>query len=53
MYNGKVMGVAGFVVEGCGSSWPDGYAEVSFHYDWIQKHLQENENFEKPSVSFM
>uniref|UniRef100_A0A1L8EAB9 Putative serine protease sp24d-like protein n=2 Tax=Haematobia irritans TaxID=7368 RepID=A0A1L8EAB9_HAEIR len=38
MYNGEVVGIAGFVYGGCGSSYPDGYANVFYHRDWIIKH---------------
>lgn len=38
IYNGELVGVAGFVVNGCGSSKPDGYAKVFYHRDWIIKH---------------
>ncbi|XP_037914807.1 serine protease SP24D-like [Hermetia illucens] len=34
-YNGKIVGVANFVVGGCGSSYPDGYALVPYFYNWI------------------
>uniref|UniRef100_A0A1A9UT38 Peptidase S1 domain-containing protein n=1 Tax=Glossina austeni TaxID=7395 RepID=A0A1A9UT38_GLOAU len=37
-YNGEVVGIAGFVTGGCGSSYPDGYAKVYYHVDWIKKH---------------
>ncbi|XP_055915313.1 serine protease SP24D-like [Eupeodes corollae] len=37
-YQGKLVGVAGFVVMGCGSRNPDGYAKVSHHIQWIQRH---------------
>lgn len=36
--NGQIVGIAGFVVSGCGSSNPDGYAKVFYHRDWIMKH---------------
>ncbi|XP_055912627.1 serine protease SP24D-like [Eupeodes corollae] len=39
MYEGKLVGVAGFVVDGCGSTYPDGYAKVSYHRDWILEHI--------------
>ncbi|XP_055913250.1 serine protease SP24D-like [Eupeodes corollae] len=39
MYEGKLVGVAGFVVDGCGSKYPDGYAKVSYHRDWILEHI--------------
>ncbi|XP_014087500.2 serine protease SP24D [Bactrocera oleae] len=35
-YKGKLVGVAGFVVNGCGSSFPDGYARVAYHRQWIR-----------------
>lgn len=38
-YKGKLVGVAGFVVSGCGSTKPDGYAKVSYHLDWIRKNM--------------
>ncbi|XP_005191781.1 serine protease SP24D [Musca domestica] len=37
-YNGELVGVAGFVVSGCGTSNPDGYAKVFYHVEWIKKH---------------
>lgn len=36
--NGEIVGIAGFVVGGCGSSSPDGYAKVFYHRDWIIQH---------------
>ncbi|XP_017870415.1 PREDICTED: serine protease SP24D-like [Drosophila arizonae] len=38
IYNGELVGVAGFVVTGCGSSRADGYAKVFYHRDWIIQH---------------
>ncbi|XP_033170213.1 serine protease SP24D [Drosophila mauritiana] len=38
IYNNQLVGVAGFVVDGCGSSYPDGYARVFYFKDWIKKH---------------
>jgi len=38
IYNGELVGIAGFVVNGCGSDKPDGYAKVFYHRDWIIKH---------------
>ncbi|XP_054088503.1 serine protease SP24D-like [Zeugodacus cucurbitae] len=35
-YKGKLVGVAGFVVNGCGSIYPDGYAKVAYHREWIR-----------------
>ncbi|XP_068139783.1 serine protease SP24D-like [Drosophila tropicalis] len=37
-YNGELVGVAGFVVGGCGNSYPDGYARVHYFNDWIKKN---------------
>uniref|UniRef100_A0A1B0G8X1 Peptidase S1 domain-containing protein n=1 Tax=Glossina morsitans morsitans TaxID=37546 RepID=A0A1B0G8X1_GLOMM len=39
-YKGKLVGVASFVMDGCGSTNPDGYAKVSHHYDWIIKNME-------------
>ncbi|XP_017073832.1 serine protease SP24D-like [Drosophila eugracilis] len=38
IYNNQVVGVAGFVWSACGTSYPDGYARVYFHNDWIRKN---------------
>ncbi|XP_017869914.1 PREDICTED: serine protease SP24D-like [Drosophila arizonae] len=38
IYNGEVVGVAGFVVGGCGNIYADGYARVYYHVDWIKNH---------------
>ncbi|XP_037725132.1 serine protease SP24D-like [Drosophila subpulchrella] len=38
VYNNQLVGVAGFVVGGCGSSYPDGYARVFYFKDWIKNH---------------
>ncbi|XP_053949116.1 serine protease SP24D-like [Anastrepha ludens] len=38
-YEGKLVGVAGFVVNGCGSTYPDGYAKVAYHRDWIRSYI--------------
>uniref|UniRef100_A0A0A1XPW6 Serine protease SP24D n=1 Tax=Zeugodacus cucurbitae TaxID=28588 RepID=A0A0A1XPW6_ZEUCU len=37
-YQGELVGVASFVVNGCGSDSPDGYAKVFNHLDWIKEH---------------
>lgn len=38
-YNGKLVGVAGFVILKCGSSRPDGYAKVAYNIDWIRENM--------------
>lgn len=38
IYNGEVVGIAGFVYGGCGTSYPDGYAKVFYHHKWIKDH---------------
>lgn len=38
-YKGKVVGIAGFVYGGCGSSNPDGYAKVYYHKKWILDNM--------------
>ncbi|KAH8300903.1 hypothetical protein KR044_004937, partial [Drosophila immigrans] len=36
--NGQLVGIAGFVMGGCGTTNPDGYAKVFYHRDWILKN---------------
>ncbi|XP_030379301.1 serine protease SP24D-like [Scaptodrosophila lebanonensis] len=38
LYNGEVVGIAGFVYGGCGNIYPDGYARVYYFRDWIKQH---------------
>lgn len=38
-YQGKLVGVAGFVVDGCGTNNPDGYANVTYHLSWIKENM--------------
>ncbi|XP_055381103.1 serine protease SP24D-like [Condylostylus longicornis] len=40
-YQGKLAGVANFVVGGCGSGYPDGYAKVSYFGQWINEQTGE------------
>lgn len=40
LYEGEVVGIAGFVTGGCASENPDGYAKVFYHVDWIKKHAE-------------
>ena len=40
-YQGKLVGVAGFVVDGCGTKNPDGYAKVFHHLDWIIENMSQ------------
>jgi trypsin len=47
VYNGQLVGVANFVVGGCGGSYPDGYAKVSYFINWIHKHIK------RPVLKFM
>lgn len=39
VYNNEVVGVANFVVNGCGSSRSDGYAQVSDFVQWIESKI--------------
>ncbi|XP_055611887.1 serine protease SP24D-like [Uranotaenia lowii] len=40
--DGKVVGVANFVMNGCGTSAPDGYAKVAHYISWIQSTISGN-----------
>lgn len=37
--NGKLVGVANFIIDECGTAQPDGFASVSYFYDWIRKRI--------------
>lgn len=50
--DGKLIGVANFVVGGCGSSFPDGYAKVSFFKSWITEKIAKYEE-KRPQVVFL
>lgn len=39
VYNNQLVGVANFVVNGCGSSRSDGYAQVSSFVPWIESRI--------------
>ncbi|EDV38405.1 uncharacterized protein Dana_GF21864 [Drosophila ananassae] len=38
IYNGEVVGIAGFVWGSCGTTYPDGYSRVWYHKEWIIQH---------------
>lgn len=38
IYNGQLVGVSNFVVNGCGSTYPDGYAKVSLFHNWLRQN---------------
>lgn len=38
-YKNELVGVANFVVDGCGSSRADGYARVSDFLQWIESKI--------------
>lgn len=38
--NNKLIGVANFIVDGCGTIKPDGFASVSYFYNWIVDHMR-------------
>ncbi|XP_055385770.1 serine protease SP24D-like [Condylostylus longicornis] len=38
VHNGKLVGVASFVLEGCGSQNPDAYVKVSHFINWIRAY---------------
>lgn len=42
VFNDELVGVANFVVGGCGTSKPDGYARVFTHLDWIKNNSDLN-----------
>uniref|UniRef100_A0A182YJ05 Uncharacterized protein n=1 Tax=Anopheles stephensi TaxID=30069 RepID=A0A182YJ05_ANOST len=40
VYNGKLAGVANFIIDYCGGDYADGYAKVSHYLDWIRKFMK-------------
>ncbi|XP_075157332.1 trypsin delta-like [Haematobia irritans] len=38
VYKNELVGVANYVVGGCASDLPDGYASVAYHYNWLKKN---------------
>uniref|UniRef100_A0A182K5W0 Peptidase S1 domain-containing protein n=1 Tax=Anopheles christyi TaxID=43041 RepID=A0A182K5W0_9DIPT len=40
VYEGKLVGVANFIIDYCGGNFADGYAKVSYYHDWIRKFLE-------------
>uniref|UniRef100_A0A1I8MPF8 Peptidase S1 domain-containing protein n=1 Tax=Musca domestica TaxID=7370 RepID=A0A1I8MPF8_MUSDO len=38
IYNGEMVGIGSFLFGYCGNSYPDGYAKVFYHSEWIRKH---------------
>uniref|UniRef100_A0A1L8EA47 Putative serine protease sp24d-like protein n=1 Tax=Haematobia irritans TaxID=7368 RepID=A0A1L8EA47_HAEIR len=38
VYNNQLVGVTNFVIGECGSSYPDGYASVAYHHNWIEEN---------------
>ncbi|XP_053947626.1 serine protease SP24D-like [Anastrepha ludens] len=41
VYNGQLVGVASYVVNGCGSEFPDVYTDVVAKRSWILKNMKE------------
>uniref|UniRef100_A0A182PNU0 Peptidase S1 domain-containing protein n=1 Tax=Anopheles epiroticus TaxID=199890 RepID=A0A182PNU0_9DIPT len=40
VYDGKLVGVANFIIDFCGGNHADGYAKVSYYLDWIRQFLE-------------
>lgn len=40
VYDGKLVGVANFIIDYCGGDYADGYAKVSYYLDWIRKFMK-------------
>lgn len=38
-FQNQLIGIANFIIGGCGSGNPDGYAKVSYFADWIIKNM--------------
>ncbi|XP_001659492.2 serine protease SP24D [Aedes aegypti] len=40
VHDGKLVGVANFVISACGTQYPDGYAKVAYYVDWIKQTIE-------------
>uniref|UniRef100_A0A182NLY0 Peptidase S1 domain-containing protein n=1 Tax=Anopheles dirus TaxID=7168 RepID=A0A182NLY0_9DIPT len=40
VHDGKLVGVANFIIGECGGDYPDGYAKVSYYLDWINNTMK-------------
>lgn len=40
VYDGQLVGVANFVIDGCGTQHPDGYAKVAYFTEWIRDTME-------------
>uniref|UniRef100_A0A034WGB8 Peptidase S1 domain-containing protein n=1 Tax=Bactrocera dorsalis TaxID=27457 RepID=A0A034WGB8_BACDO len=38
VYNGKLIGVTNYIINGCGSSDPDVYAKIPSSLDWVRQN---------------
>uniref|UniRef100_A0A1I8NZT7 Peptidase S1 domain-containing protein n=1 Tax=Stomoxys calcitrans TaxID=35570 RepID=A0A1I8NZT7_STOCA len=38
VYKNELVGVTNYVVAGCASAYPDGYANVAYHYNWLKSN---------------
>ncbi|XP_011177380.2 serine protease SP24D [Zeugodacus cucurbitae] len=38
VYNGQLVGVSNYIVNGCGSTYPDGYAKVPSFRNWLRQN---------------
>lgn len=38
VYKNELVGIGAFYVGGCGSAYPDGFANVANYYSWIQQN---------------
>lgn len=40
VYNNQLIGVTNYVVGGCGSTNPDGYASIAYHINWLRDNIK-------------
>uniref|UniRef100_A0A034WHW8 Serine protease SP24D n=1 Tax=Bactrocera dorsalis TaxID=27457 RepID=A0A034WHW8_BACDO len=38
VYNGKLVGVSNYIINGCGSNYPDGYAKIPSFRNWVRQN---------------
>uniref|UniRef100_A0A1I8M2D3 Uncharacterized protein n=1 Tax=Musca domestica TaxID=7370 RepID=A0A1I8M2D3_MUSDO len=41
VYNKELVGITNYVVDGCGSTFSDGFASVAYHHEWLSNNSRD------------